>query len=257
MTDRDDRAQDERANSEEMERTLARRVAVGLPAASVVGAIGVGVAAGVGPAILVLAAGGLVSVIALLWASLRTLGGDAPLAEGFATVAIAREQQGDAAARKRRVLRALKDLELEHSVGKIDDEDYAEISGRYRDQAKAILREQDVQIEPLRTKAEEIARAHLRKKGLLTNGEQRADKNIVQRAHKRLRTDEENRPAARLDCPKCETSNEPDATFCKKCGAKLGRLACASCATSNEPDATFCKKCGGSLTEPVAEAKDA
>jgi hypothetical protein len=67
---------DDRARSDEMERILGKRLAAGLPIATVVGAVGVGIAFGVGPAFLALAAGALVGVIALLWASLRTLGGD-------------------------------------------------------------------------------------------------------------------------------------------------------------------------------------
>src|SRR5271163_42688 len=116
---------DERARAEDIERSLAGKASWGLPAATVAAATVVGVVFGVGPAILVLAAGALVGVIALLWASLRTLGGEAPLAEGLVAAAAMREKVSDTAERKQRVLRALKDLELEHSVGKIDDEDFA------------------------------------------------------------------------------------------------------------------------------------
>jgi hypothetical protein len=247
---------DERERAENIERSLAGKASWGLPVATVAGAAVVGVVFGVGPGILVLAAGGLVGVITLLWASLRTLGGDAPLAEGLVEAAATRETGSDVAERKRRVLRALKDLELEHSVGKIDDEDYAEISGRYREQAKGILREMDVQVEPMRPKAEALVRAHLAKRGLV-NGkpEDRAGKAPEGEPV------EANSPAtagARRVCARCDTSNEPDAAFCKKCRGRLSRVACASCATSNEPDAAFCKKCGASLgSEPVAEAKNA
>ena len=34
------------------------------------------------------------------------------------------------------MLRALKDLESEHAIGKIDDADYASFVARYRDEAK-------------------------------------------------------------------------------------------------------------------------
>jgi hypothetical protein len=265
---------DDRANAEQLERTLASRASWGLPAVTILSAIGVGLGFGVGPAILTLAAGALVGVIGLLWASLRTLGGDAPLAEGLATAAAMREDVSHLAERKRRVLRALKDLELEHSVGKIDDEDYAEISARYREQAKALLREMDVEIEPLRPKAEAIVRTHLEKRGLLS-GKRRGENVAEREGNAAPRPDDDPevgsppsptisaRPA-RLSCPHCEASNEPDATFCKKCRARLARQACSSCATSNEPDATFCKKCGASLgsagSEPgaaVTEAKGA
>jgi ribosomal protein L40E len=123
----------------------------------------------------------------------------------------------DRAERKRRVLRALKDLELEHSIGKIDDADYAEISARYREQAKGILREQDVEIEPLRAKAEELARAHLERAAHPAT--------LTPQIPERSVTLADTPVAKRLPCPKCATSNEPDATFCKKCGTKLGEEA--------------------------------
>jgi ribosomal protein L40E len=257
---------DERARAEQLERSFAGKVSWGLPATSVAAAIGVGIGFGVGPAILVLAAGALVGVIALLWASVRTLGGDAPLAEGLAAAAAMRGSVSHAGERKRRVLRALKDLELEHSVGKIDDADYAEISARYREQAKEILREMDVEVEPLRARAEEVARKHLEKRGV----ELSRDK--AGRAPPAAPVPDEPRegilagkvsPPGRASCARCETSNEPDAEFCKKCGARLARLPCKSCAASNEPDAEFCKKCGASLAsggselDPgLSEAKD-
>jgi ribosomal protein L40E len=202
---------DDRARSDETERVLAKATALGLPLVTLLAAMAVGSLFSVAAAILVLAAGALIGVIGLIWASLRTLGGDAPLAEGLVDATMSRALVTDRAERKRRVLRALKDLELEHSIGKIDDADYAEISARYREQAKGILREQDVEIEPLRAKAEAIARAHLEKTG----------------APEPAAREEPAKPpvAKRLACPKCETSNEPDATFCKKCGTKLGQEA--------------------------------
>src|ERR1700733_10837972 len=107
MTETDERTRTE----EDLERAIASKVSWGLPATTVVAAIGVGTGFGVGPAILVLAAGALVAVIALLWASLRTLGGDAPLAEGLAAAAAARHDSTSLEERKSRTPPALKDLE--------------------------------------------------------------------------------------------------------------------------------------------------
>lgn len=251
---------EERARAEQLERTLARNIAWGVPATTLVLAAGMKVVFGIGPAIIVLAAGCFVGVIGLLWASLRTLAGDAPLAEGLASVAAMRSGVSLVAERKRRVLRALKDLELEHSLGKIDDRDYAEISARYREEAKGILREMDVEIEPLRSKAEAIVHSHLAKRGLVTDEEAQGKATLEAAPQSATEGD-----GARVACSACAASNEPDAAFCKKCRAPLARVACPSCATSNEPDATFCKKCGASLeagardrhvgAEP-AEAKD-
>src|SRR5262249_20912344 len=113
------------------------------------------------------------------------------------------------AEKKRRVLRALKDLEHEHEVGKIDDNDYAAIAARYREEAKALMREMDESIDPLREKAEELARKHLAAKGL-EGGEKPT-----------LAVEDAPAKPARVSCPKCDASNEPDAAFCKKCGGPL------------------------------------
>jgi hypothetical protein len=83
------------------------------------------------------------------------------------------------------VLRAIKDLEFDHSMGKVSDADMAEIGGRLRARAMSI-------IEALDTPAPAPVRPD------------------------RVRPLPE--PGA---CPSCQTSNEPDARFCKHCGARL------------------------------------
>jgi hypothetical protein len=225
------------------ERNMARRVAQVAPIVTVVAAATVGAMTSLGPAILVLAGGALFATIAFFWASLRTLGGDAPLAEGFAQMTRRRIEASDGAVeRKRTALRALKDLEFEHSIGKIDDADYLEISTSYRDQAKAILREMEEEILPRRERAEQLARAYLAKRGVARASEDPG-------ASKSLPLDTPVR-VPRRECEGCKTSNEPDAMFCKGCGARLAAKDCPACATVNEKDASFCKKCGGSLGSP-------
>jgi len=209
--------------ADEAERALGRALAIALPTVTVVAFIAMCILYSIGPALLVLAAGTILGVIALLWASLRTLSGDAPLDEGLVAVNVAtRGTSSDSPAeRKRRVMRALKDLEHEHAIGKLDDADYAQIAARYREEAKEILREMDVEIEPLRAKAEELARAHLAKKGLL---EDEAPRSAKARDEEREEREEDEKPARPL-CAKCETSNDADAAFCKKCGAPLNAPA--------------------------------
>jgi rRNA maturation endonuclease Nob1 len=41
--------------------------------------------------------------------------------------------------------------------------------------------------------------------------------------------------------------NVPEAEFCVECRARVAPLRCAGCDTVNDADATFCKKCGASL----------
>lgn len=201
----------------EFERRLARGVAIGAPVATVLGALGVLFAYGPASALLVLGAGALLAAVIALWTSLRSLTGDAPLEAGFDD-AFVHGRVSDAEERKRAVLRALKDLEHEKSIGKIDEADFAALSSQLRAQAKSILREIDDEIAPMREKAEKIAREHLRKKGLGTtpDGEDAKSRSDTQ-AH----APEEAAPDEAHRCPKCATRNDADATFCKKCATRL------------------------------------
>jgi hypothetical protein len=233
-------------DSTDAERALGRAVAVGLPIVAVVSAIVVGSLASIGSGLLVLASGALLGAIALLWASVRTLSGDAPLPADLEALA-ARTHDVDALDEdKRRVLRALKDLEGEHAIGKIDDADYELIAAQYRDRAKVLMREMDLNAAPGLAEAERVANEYLAKQGLGAPPPSKSSGNGGKGDTRRSRTSiEVGAPPAsesretiarlRLACPDCATSNEPDAAFCKKCGAAMKT---AGAPASKEGDAT-------------------
>jgi hypothetical protein len=227
------------------ERALGRAVAVGLPVLAVVSAIVVGSIASIGSGLLVLASGALLGAIALLWASVRTLSGDAPLPADLEALA-ARGHDVDALDEdKRRVLRALKDLEGEHEVGKIDDADYELIAAQYRDQAKALMREMDQNAAPGLAEAERVAREYLTKQGLGTPLQAKSS------GHSGKGDTLQSRAATREGAPAVSESSQTSAR---------SRVACPECATSNEPDAAFCKKCGAAMKTagaPAAKEGDA
>src|ERR1041385_7099241 len=131
--------------------------------ATVIGAIGVGLSVGLGPALLVLAGGTLLGAVTLLWSSLGRLTGESPLSldEAIGLAAPSAEEE-----RKRSVVRALKDLDYERSVGKISEEDYADLSARYRSEAKDLLRSLDSGLAPLRKSAEKKLVARLKAEGI-------------------------------------------------------------------------------------------
>lgn len=202
------------------EAKLAKALSVGLPIVTVTIALVVGVLTSLATALLVLIGGVLLGTIAIFWASLRVLSGDAPLAPELE--ALDRSAYGvDALASRRKMLvRALKDLENERAVGKLEDADYEQIAGTYREELKEVLRRIDATLEPHRAKAEELARAYLVKAGLAEGsyrGEAPADERDEDSASKTATEPE----AARRVCPKCEASNEPDAKFCKECATSL------------------------------------
>ena len=150
---------------------------------------------GPGAGVLVVAGGALVFAISALWTSLRTLVGEAPV-DLEAAVAIGTATAEDE--RKRRILQALRDLEIEHKLGKVSDDDFKVLSSQYRTEAKRILREIDEKIAPARALAEKLVAERLAGDSA-----------------------EKTPPETSSACAKCATQNEPDAVFCKKCGAKL------------------------------------
>lgn len=92
----------------------------------------------------------LVGAILILWNSLLALTGDAPLTldEALSLAAPSAEEE-----RKESVLRALKDLEYERNVGKLSEDDYRELSRRYRQDAKQLLQLVDDNLAPARARA--------------------------------------------------------------------------------------------------------
>lgn len=81
------------------------------------------------------------------------------------------------------VLRSIKELEFDHAMRKVSDADFAELGGRLRARAIALIEQLDAP--PPRPKLVVVA--------------------------------ERTAPV----CPECQTQNDGDARFCKACGTKL------------------------------------
>lgn len=226
----------EEPNDDASDRIVGLAVRVGLPVVTIVAALVIAYVTSIGPAILALVTGALLGAIALLWASLRSLVGDAELDPALdEAAAMARAQRGGLRGeRKRLALRALKDLEHEHNIGKLDDDDYERLIAHYRAEAKAAMREIDDEIEPYREKAERLAKEYLDKRLPLPK---KATKSPAKKPEPEPVDEDEDEhehehesvvPAvsapkleARPRCPKCRTRNDGDAAFCKKCGTVL------------------------------------
>jgi hypothetical protein len=138
----------------------------------------------------------------------RTLSGDAPLSVDFEALPVGRPGVDALVEEKLRSLRALKDIENEHELGKINDVDYQALLAHYRDEAKSVMRKMDVEIAPFREEAERLADAYLRKRGPAAGA-------------KRTSIGSTRADPGRLACAACGASNEADAAFCKQCGASV------------------------------------
>lgn len=237
----DDRALDER---------ITAYLRLGVPIGTLAGAAAAGFAQGPAAVVLVLAAGALVSVIAIFWASIRTLVGETPLsgADAYAYGAPRAEEE-----QKRAVLRALKDLEFERGVGKISEEDYKILYAKYRAEAKRLLRVLDEESQPERARVEALVAKRLRREGLSDDaGAKKSD------GEAKAKSDDDQAEADEVEVeakPKAEKKPEKKAE--KKAGAeKAEKVACSSCGTKNDPDAVFCKKCGARQGAAVDDDQD-
>lgn len=91
------------------------------------------------------------------------------------------------------VLRAIKDLEFDHAMGKTSDKDFADMTARLRVRAAGLIRQLDAG----------------------DGYREQIEKEIAKRVGGPA-------VAARVNaCASCSTVNDPDARFCKRCGASL------------------------------------
>lgn len=239
------------AKAELDERRIARGVAVGLPLVTVLAALVAAATLGAPMAILILAAGILLGVIALFWASLRVLSGDAALPPELEALDASAHAVDAMSSRKKMLVRALKDLDNERALGKLEDDDYEQLSQTYRAELKDVLARIDASLAPHRSKAEEAARVYLQKAGLAEGGTGRDEPAAESEPELPESGPDVTKAATTKASAKAKPKSDDDTT--------VVRVACVKCATSNEPDAAFCKKCGASLakTTTTTEKTDA
>ncbi|HEY6725450.1 MAG TPA: zinc-ribbon domain-containing protein [Polyangiaceae bacterium] len=198
-------------NQPELSRTL-RWV---LPLCAALASVVVGVLMGIELGILVLAGAVLVGVIFILWNSVQGLTGEAELTleEALSLAAPSAEEE-----EKRSVLRTLKDLEYEKSVGKISDEDYAELVAKYTARAKELIQAVDADMGDARSQVERLLAKRM---GEAAEPAKESKPHKVKR-EKRASDGEKSAPLEKdTECPECNTANDPDARFCKSCGTPL------------------------------------
>ena len=251
---------------------LAERYAWVLVPALLPAAIVAGVLQGPQAVLLLLIGALLVAVIWLFWNSLRTMTGETALtgADAYALAAPRAEEE-----QKQAVLRALKDLEFERSVGKISDEDYAVLVARYRQEAKRLLRAIEEEARPRRESVEWLVHKRLVQAGLAdpTNAYRTSPAGSAAKADpvaeakrdaKKKKMKDADKPVivpagdedAKSGPDDAADGEEPkrDVDTTLRSGAETttkespvyvpATKLCASCGAKNDPDAIFCKKCG-------------
>ncbi|HEY4105452.1 MAG TPA: zinc ribbon domain-containing protein, partial [Polyangiaceae bacterium] len=155
---------------------------------------------------------------------------------------------------KRAVLRALKDLEYERSVGKISDEDFQEYSTRYRAEAKRLIRSMDESLADARKQVERELGRRIEKLAQAPEEDEDlpeaspSSSEIVEAKSSPEQAETPEKPAKiTRACAACQTPNELDARFCKGCGAVMvasGERLCTACPARYPETDNVCPDCG-------------
>jgi hypothetical protein len=184
------------------------------PPLVVVAAITLSLIWGLSAAILFLAACALCLSIFFLWGSLQTIDQNDQMdfEEAMALAApSATEEQ------KRAILRTLKDLEYELSVGKISQEDFDQVSTEYRAEAKRLIYEHDEELKGRLKLAEKHVKARLAQEKLDTkkrkakrDDEKPSDEKPSAATDDESKEDSDEKPSAATDDESKEDSDEKD-----------------------------------------------
>lgn len=189
-----------------------------------------------------LAAAAVLGGVYLFWESLRAaLGASEPLEVQATAEADTRRRLLE---RKDALLANLRDLKFDYDGGKISQQDFDVLDAKLRAQAKEVLRLLDEDAEPFRERAEQLISERLVAAGRDPYRAAPADAPRAEEADSEAADSSEagskaSGPAA--DTPAAAAADADPA-------ADADRIECPSCATLNEPDAVFCKKCGAAMS---------
>jgi hypothetical protein len=129
-------------------------------------------------------------------------------------------------------LAALKEIEFDRETGKLSDEDYAFLKGKYTGVALDALRAESAE-------AAEVAAHSERQDG---GGDVEA---MIAARVRALRSAATSAPPGTPVCSTCGPRPEPDAVFCSTCGHRLlPGGACAGCGADLGQGSRFCERCG-------------
>ena len=112
---------------------------------------------------------------------------------------------------KNMVLRSIKELEFDRAMGKLDEQDYEQMSARLRSRAVRLIQQLDNTTSGYRELIERELAARLVKAGSKESYE----------STESTESGESRESIAASACPSCATVNDDDAKFCKSCGTKL------------------------------------
>lgn len=178
----------------------------------------------------------LIAALTFLWRSLRAAFG---AADAFHLPSAEAESRRILEERKTALLSNLADLEFEHAGDKISDEDYEALDKKLRAEAKRVLRLLDDDVKPYRAKAEKRLKGYLSERGAPYR----------EQAEKPVETERSAEPKI-SDEPELAADESDEKSLLDHAIEKgIVENACLKCETINDADAAFCKKCGTSMSE--------
>lgn len=134
--------------------------------------------------------------------------------------------------KKETTLEAIRELEFDHAVGSLSDEDYQELKEKYERKAISVLK-------------------NLKEAGAV--GVNDRDGEDSRRLAKVVRARQgERRRAGGSACRNCGAPHGDEDRFCASCGAELGDyeyedLTCSECGEPYEEGDSYCASCGSGL----------
>lgn len=206
-----------------------------------------------------LAVGALITGVYLFWESLRAaLGATDPLEVQATAEADTRRRLLE---RKEALLSNLRDLKFDYDGGKISQVDFDTLDAKLRAQAKAVLKLLDEDVAPFKDRAEEMISERLVAAGrdpYRSSAElAKADADSESPNSDADSDSDSEGPKADADTESPKADSDSEGPKADSESPKAERVECPSCETLNEPDAVFCKKCGARVGEEAAEGEEA
>jgi ribosomal protein L32 len=138
------------------------------------------------------------------------------------------------AERHEAVLTALRDLDFDHAVGKVAEEDYEPLRQALLVGAGDVI----AQLDEEQAKAEADLDARIEAEVLAIRQTRRAEEDATA-------------PASYNACPACGRVDRPGDVYCADCGAQLN-ASCSVCGRTAGPTDLFCVACGTELAVAIS-----
>ncbi|MFT5357678.1 MAG: ribosomal protein L40E [Polyangiales bacterium] len=194
----------------------------------------------------------LIAALTFLWRSLRAAFG---VADSFHLPSAEAESRRILEERKTALLSNLADLEFEHAGDKISDVDYEALDKKLRAEAKSVLRLLDDDVKPYRAKAEQRLKGYLSERGAPYR--EQAEKPVAQEQELKSEVLDAREERVKIGQKEDESSKAllDDALESDAAEKNVVENACLKCDTVNDADAAFCKKCGTAMSDEAEQTE--